>query len=340
MQIGLNFVFNGDFIVSAKLSQDILLNALTEFKNANGNISEAARRLGISRTTFQHWINEARKNKIIGESSQLKILGYEQPSYATRFPIDIENGMVVIFSDAHFWPGIISTANLALIKFLKEFSKDIKAIICNGDALDGASISRHSPLAWEERPTLIQEIETCTDRLHEIIEACPKALRIWPIGNHDARFEARLALQAPEYANIHGMHLKDHFPLWENAMSCWINDDIVVKHRYKGGIHATHNNVVNAGKTIITGHLHSLKVMPFTTYSEFHDSWPITKFGVDTGTLADPFGKQFRYSEDNPLNHRSGFVVLTFNKGRLAWPEIVHVVEGGVVEFRGQFWNV
>src|SRR6185437_12296595 len=112
-----------------------------------------------------------------------------------------------------------------------------------------------------------------------------------------------------------GVHLRDHFPDWEACYSLFINNDVVVKHRLKGGIHATHNNTMWAGKTIVTGHLHSLKATPLTDYNG-------TRFGVDTGCLADVFGPQFEYQEDAPRNHRSGFAVLTFHRVELLWPEL------------------
>jgi hypothetical protein len=41
-----------------------------------------------------------------------------------------------------------------------------------------------------------------------------------------------------------------------------VNDSVMVKHRWKGGIHATHNNAVESGVSFCTGHLHSAKVTP------------------------------------------------------------------------------
>jgi hypothetical protein len=116
-------------------------------------------------------------------------------------------------------------------------------------------------------------------------------------------------------------------------MSTWVTDDVVVKHRFKGGVHATHNNTVGAGKTIVTGHLHSLKVTPYADYNG-------NRFGVDTGTLAEINGPQFDYSEENPQNHRSGFAVLTLADGQLLWPELVHKWSEGKVEFRGEIIDV
>ena len=254
-------------------------------------------------------------------------------AHPERHFLEVTDGVIVVASDAHYWPGYVSTAHKALVKFLKRARK-VKAVIMNGDALDGASISRHAPISWEENPSLIGEIEECGARLDEIRKAAPNAEHIWTLGNHDGRFETRLATVAPEFAKIHGVHLKDHFPHWVPCWSTWINEDVVVKHRFKGGIHATHNNTIWAGKTVVTGHLHSLKVTPFSDYNGI-------RWGVDTGTLADPYGPQFRnYMEDNPRNWRSGFAVLTFENGQLRWPEIVHVVDEGVAEFRGETFEV
>ena len=259
--------------------------------------------------------------------------------YPERRQIDVQDGVVLVFSDAHYWPGISSTAHRALLVACKKFKP--KVVICNGDAFDGASISRHAAIGWENSPSVADEIEACKERLGEIEAAAKGAKLFWPLGNHDARFESRLAAVAPEFVRVDGVHLKDHLPNWQPCWSVWINHDTVVKHRYKGGIHATHNNTLWASKNVVTGHLHSLKVTPYTTYGETADAPPRTTWGVDTGTLADPHGPQFRdYMEDNPRNWRSGFAVLTFKAGRLMWPELVHVIAPGVVEFRGEEWEV
>lgn len=246
--------------------------------------------------------------------------------------LGIENGTVLVFSDAHFWPGIRTTAFKALLWAISEFRP--KAIINNGDAFDGASISRHPRILWQQTPSVIDELKACEMALGEIEDLAGKAELIWTMGNHDARFASRLANNAAEYANVHGTKLSDHFPKWKTCWACWPSDEVVVKHRYKNGIHATHQGTVSSGKSIVTGHLHSLKVTPWSDYNG-------TRYGVDTGTLADPAGPQFAdYLEQNPTNWRSGFAVLTFVDGRLLWPEVVHVAGDDVVEFRGQLIDV
>ena len=251
--------------------------------------------------------------------------------YPARLPVEVKSGVILIGSDAHYWPGIIDCAHRALVKMTKELQP--KAVVLNGDVIDGAGISRHPPIGWAKKPTIQEELETAEERLSEIEDAYRKAERLYTLGNHDMRFESRLAANAHEFEGVQGFSLPERFPLWQMATSIWVNDSVVIKHRFKGGVHATHNNTLNAGKTMVTGHLHSLKVTPFSDYNG-------TRYGVDTGTLMDPYGPQAAYGEDNPLNHRSGFVVLTFHKGMLLWPEVVRVIDDESFEFRGQVIRV
>ena len=215
---------------------------------------------------------------------------FSQGQYPYRLEGTIEDGHILVGSDAHYWPHRVSTAHRAFVHFAKKFQP--KVIVLNGDMFDGATLSRF-PLDWEWRPTVQQEFEAVSEREEEIRKAAPNAKYIWPFGNHDARYELRIASLMPELAKVHGVHLKDHFPHWQCCWSFLINNDVMIKHRFKGGVHATHNNTKDAGISMITGHLHSLKVTPWTDYTG-------TRFGVDTGTLADPMGDQFNYSEDNP----------------------------------------
>ena len=249
-----------------------------------------------------------------------------------RIDFEIENGVVLVASDAHYFPDTISTAHKIFVKLIKDLKP--KAVIMNGDIFDGASISRYPRIGWDSKPNIKQELKAVNDRLAEVESAAKGALRIWPLGNHDARFETYLAANAAQFEGVKGFGLKDHFPAWRGCWAAWINKDTVIKHRWKGGIHATRNNTLNSGVNIVTGHLHSLKVTPLSDYNG-------TRFGVDTGTLADPYGPQFSdYTEINPTDWRSGFIVLTFHNSRLLWPEVVHVLGEGVAEFRGNIIEV
>lgn len=259
----------------------------------------------------------------------------EEPVKALHKPVQsltVTDGHVICFSDAHFWPGIRTTAFKALLWFIKQFNP--LAIVDNGDSFDGARASRYPRIGWDKTPSIKQELDCCVAAHSEIEEVAGNAQLFWNLGNHDARFENVLAQHAPEFEGIKGFSLKDHFPRWAGGWRLDINDDVVVKHRMKSGIHAPHNNTKDSGKSLVTGHLHSAKVMPWSDYRG-------TRYGVDLGTLADPDGPQFvNYTEAGPLNWRSAFGILSFKDGRLLMPQLVQRWDDGKVEFAGQIIDV
>ncbi len=265
-------------------------------------------------------------------SPKAKDFNVEYPQNGVRAKANISDGVVIVGSDCHYWPGIISTAHRAFVNIIKELKP--KMVVMNGDVFDGASISRHSPIGWQSAPSVKQELEACQERLGEIESAAKGAILHWTWGNHDLRFNTRLASQIGDtWRGVEGMNLTDHFPRWKFSTSLMINEHTMIKHRYHNGIHAVYNNALKSGASIITGHLHSLKVTPWTDYNG-------TRYGVDTGSLADVHGDQFEYSEDNPKNHRSGFAVLTFYNGKLMPPELCEVIDEDSVYFRGKIIQV
>jgi hypothetical protein len=84
---------------------------------------------------------------------------------------------------------------------------------------------------------------------------------------------------------------------------------------------------------MITGHTHVLSTIPFNDYNG-------TRWGVQTGTLADPNGQQFSYTEDTPKDWNSGFVMLSFERSKLLQPEMIRVWGEDEVEFRGKIHQV
>jgi len=293
-----------------------------------GSIRAAARKLNIPKSTISDRLQAARERGIasgqdISSSARIKL-----PA--------MKDGRIIICSDPHYWPGLVSTSHHAAVQFAGDFLKDGDVFVMNGDVMDCAGISRYPPIGWEGTPTVAEELNECQNRLSEIERATfsRKIDLIWTLGNHDARFETRLATVVPEFKGVHGVHLKDHFPAWRPCWSVQIGDDLLIKHRFKGGIHARHNNTIWSGLTIVTGHTHRLGCTPFIDYNGH-------RYGIESGTLMDPFGPQSKdYTEDNPLNQMEGFVYLTYRRGTLLWPEFVRVVEPGLVEFRGELIEV
>lgn len=242
-----------------------------------------------------------------------------------RLDLTMREGTILIGSDAHIWPGPLTTAQRGFLEIAKRLKPEV--IILNGDVFDGAKISRHPAGIWDQeaRPNVKQELEAC----QSFVSQLKASKRIWTWGNHDARLEYTLAAMVPDYQGVPGFALRDHFPEWDFCMAVFVNDNLVIKHRLANGVHAVYNNTVKSGRSIVTGHLHSLKVTPWTDYNG-------TRYGVDSGTLADPESKQFDYAEENPANHRSGFVVLTLRDSKPLMPELVQVWDEDHVEFRGE----
>jgi len=263
---------------------------------------------------------------------------YLEAKYPHRLQHEIKNGTALIGSDFHLWPDQESTALRAFKKFADDLRPSI--VILNGDVLDFPTIGRHAPIMWESAPEPWQEIEAAQDHLHDIAKASRRARKAWCLGNHDARFESNLANNARQYRKIKGVHLSDHFPLWEKSWSCAINSlnergRTMVKHKPKGGgINAPRASALNSGVSYVHGHLHSQKVAQITDYNG-------DRYGVDGGMIADPSSKQFiNYTEDSALDWRSGFPVLTYREGRLMLPELVKVWDDHHVEFRGKLIRV
>lgn len=297
--------------------------------------SELARRLKVTERAVYFRRNKIEDRHRIAVSGPPHHNQVVRPAeYPHRVQVSVQDGHVLIGSDAHIWPGPKTTAMRGFIKFAKELRP--KAVILNGDVMDFPQISKHDPIGWENWPTVQQEIEAAQDVLHDIEKAAGKAQKIWTLGNHDARFEKKLAIQAPEFARVTGLHLKDHFGLWSPCWSAWINDHTVVKHigNSKGGLHAAFNNTLKSGKNIVTAHLHAAQVTAWTDYNG-------TRYGVDDGCLADPNHSAFvNYTEDNSKNWRSGFCVLTFHKGKLLQPQLALVLDDKHLDYCGEVISV
>lgn len=318
----------GKTAANAKVTDEQFIAA---WQKGGGKTAEVATLTGLSHgKVFQRRRTIERRHGIVLASSVDQV---KEVVHANRAIVSmpVQDGIVLVGSDAHVWPRPLTTAQRAF----QHFAKTMKpaAIVLNGDIFDGARASRHPAIGWEKTPSVKEELDAVSAFL-EPLEAIPGARKIWTLGNHDMRFEVRIANQLPELAGVHGMHLKDHFPAWTPCWRVDINDDVVIKHRIANGLHAVFQNTLKSGRSVLTGHLHSLKVTPWSDYNG-------TRYGVDTGTLADPDGEQFlNYLEAGPTNWRSGFVVLTFRDGRLMWPEVVCKVDDEHVEWRGELVRV
>ena len=298
------------------------------------SLSDAMKKAGIK-------TNDTRKHNRYRRVAE-EILGVNlppiNPEYKTNFPrtsasLTIENGAGIIFSDAHWWPlHPISAAHKLLLKAIPIIKP--KFIIANGDLMDNPQISRFDKIPHQEEPDLGDEVEQVQNYLDEIYNLAHKANAkcefYFTVGNHE-RLEAFVIKRARELQRL-VPELGDLFPKWIISNSLTINQEFIWKHRWHGGIHAAYNNVLRAGKGIGTGHTHRLLIRPWDDYSGHRE-------GVETGTLADPQGEQFTYTEHAPLDWQSGFVIQYWVNNKYHH-ELVRVIDNDRAIIQGKVVKV
>ena len=247
---------------------------------------------------------------------------------------EINDGVVIIGSDAHYSPGHIPVAHKALCNLVKSLGTKVKAVILNGDIMDGGTISRHAPTGWKKPATVKQELEVIQERLGEIEKVRPAGCQLMrTYGNHDNRFESRLAANVPEFEGVGGFLLRDHIPHWKDSQRIDINDDCVVIHDWHYGLHSGWNDVLKGGCHTVTGHTHELSCKAHKGFKNAH-------YGVKTGMLADEHQDEFSYRLSKPgFNWQSGFAVLTWRDGMLLYPEFCAVRDDGNAYFRGELFG-
>lgn len=260
------------------------------------------------------------------------------PSFAVQnSPIPIEqshlniqefSGTLVVFSDAHFRESAPSDAFLILLQLCEKLKPEY--IVNNGDAFDGASVSRFPRLGWEPVPSVLEELKSTKSALEKIKNASPGSKPLWFIGNHEQRLSNYLSNNAAMFEGMEGFKIEDHFKDWPFYISASLNDILIIKHRVYSGMHASYNNTLKSGMSIVTGHTHRLNIRPFSDYRG-------VRYGIETGTLARPYGPQFNFMESNTRDWQEGFVVITIKENQI-YPELVPVVDGKAF-FRGELFK-
>ena len=266
---------------------------------------------------------------------------YDQSMLVTADRVEVKlkvkNGIILVAGDQHYWPDNIPVMHRAFVYLAKKLKPF--ALIWNGDAFDGSSISRFPSIGWESKPSVAEEIEAVQDRSKEILEASPNSKRIWTAGNHDLRMESRIAANLPELRNLKGVHLKDHIPEWTPAWFVTVNEGqqshTEIRHRENGGIHAGYNNTLKSGVNIVTGHDHRADVV---AYDDRRGRRYAVRHGMTADSCRDP---QFvNYLEGRKVCWQSGFAVLTYKNGVLLQPELALRFDDKSFEFRGEIINV
>ncbi len=186
---------------------------IAAWETARGSVLEVSRILGVTERGVYDRRRALSNRGLLLETNPVRESAtiYTQAwSYTRERQATVENGHVVTFSDAHFWPGSRTVANEALLKLIKRLKP--ARIIANGDIFDGARISRHDPHGWGQPPSVKEELDACLERMHEIALAARRGTPLdWNIGNHDQRFDRALAINAGQYDGVLE-RLADKFP--------------------------------------------------------------------------------------------------------------------------------
>jgi hypothetical protein len=208
---------------------------------------------------------------------------------------------ILIGSDKHNVPGEVPQAFRCFLSVAEDLKPDY--IVINGDWFDLGSIARFHRIGWQQSYTVAEELEEGVECLTAIEHASPKSKFVFALGNHDMRFDGKLANCVPEFEGVKGTRLSDHIKGWDMCTSAVFNDSFIVKHRWHAGVHSSYNDVLKGGKNIATGHDHKLNVRPWTDYNG-------TRYGIKTGTLSDLWDDSFMYMENNASDWQPGFVVV------------------------------
>jgi hypothetical protein len=314
-----------------KCSKDVFAETWAKH---GGRAADIARDLGVAeRNVYARRIRLEREGYALpGSPLGHNPSGGLRSAYRRQIDLTIEDGTLVAFGDMHSMPvqgrGGDTPAMGALLALLPRLKPT--HLIDMGDAVNGGAIGRHPPLGWERKASVEEELVAVQHDKRRIVDACPDAEKAWVVGNHDERFDRRLAQVASDFEGVAGFRLEDHFPGWPLAWSVVVNGDTKFIHRWHGGVHARWNNVLKGGGgNIVTGDTHRLGVTSYT--GQFG-----TLYGIECGTLADPRSPDFEYTRGIEPNWQPGFVVLRWRSGVLQPPEICYVDEAGVAWFRGE----
>ena len=248
--------------------------------------------------------------------------------FERRRRFEVQDGVVIIFSDPHYLPDHSHVAQSALLELCRAL--DPQLVICGGDAVDGDTISRWDPTRGQhKRFSVAEELHCVRERFGELDAILKKKQRAWILGNHDVRLGRFVMMKCPELADMDGMRLEDWAPHWPLSWTISVNEGtpgmLVVRHRNQAGM--LHMQAQKAGCNYAHGHLHRLNVHTLPTFAGY-------RYSIDCGSLADPDSEGFDYAEGN-IPHCQGFAVLTYKAGKLLMPELCYV-ENQTAHFRGQ----
>ena len=145
-------------MAKATVSRDDFIAA---WRQNGGSPQRVADSLGVNIAAVYHRRTRLAKRGIVlhttpadGRLTKERLWSVPHPTRAQRHEIDIADGVMIVFSDVHRWPGEPTTAERALLALIRQLKPRI--VVANGDVFDGAGLSRHDPNGWETLPTVAE----------------------------------------------------------------------------------------------------------------------------------------------------------------------------------------
>lgn len=301
-----------------------------DVSSKGGKTRDVADRLNVTLRKVQE--RRRRVEAYLGQ--RLPSLGGTEPlKYVPQYTQDIEvSGTVIVASDLHHWPGHEPFAWFMLIEAVKQY-KPVEVWL-NGDIFDWSSL-RFPRKGWEQRPSAAEEMECARDRTQALTKACDKvkARKRLTMGNHDERFDKYLAQRASEIEGFPGLTFESQIKHWEQGWELYhslrVNDHMVVKHTWHGGVHGAYNNVLRSGVSMVTGHSHKLHARHWSDYRG-------VRWAIETGFIGEIQGPQFSYGDGNPADWCPGFAVLHLDGEHLDH-ELIEC-HGTQARMNGKWW--
>ena len=123
-------------VMQAKVSREEFINIWSRF----GSASKVAKCLDVSERSVlnrRRRIEQDTNQPLISFDDRSQAYSNVQPIQTSlnKIELGILNQTVIVFSDAHFWPGEYTTAYKGLLWAIKELKPHV--VISNGDAFDG-----------------------------------------------------------------------------------------------------------------------------------------------------------------------------------------------------------
>jgi len=224
-----------------------VLQACVDLKAETGSDTEAAKRMGIPRPTFQSRLRAARLDGIFPTPKKVTPSAYEIPNGIDLSPnaVHIEGRVkALIISDVHIPYHVKAAVDVAIADAVK-FGAD--HIILNGDIMDCGSMSRYTK-SWGDRIGWTTEKETAQSFLSALRKAFPKARIMWRPGNHERRLPAYLSNNVEALQNEPSLELRNLVGIQGYGVE-WIEDNAPLS---LGSLHVRHGDEWRIGAGVVS----------------------------------------------------------------------------------------